>query len=79
MLDQKGAGLASAVTESEARTVENNTGECCGPFSQPDAHEQAPARAKRRQWREQAIDTLLTLRQRFPLAFARLSDRNADP
>lgn len=34
---------------------------------------------KRRHWREQAIDTLLTLRQRFPLAFSRLSDRKRRP
>lgn len=77
MLDQKGAGPASAVTEGEARKVDNNTGE--RPSSLPTRNEQVPARVRRRQWQNAAIETLLTLRQRFPLAFARLSARTRWP
>jgi sRNA-binding protein len=79
MLDQKGVGPAAATTANEAQKVENNTGECCGPSSQPKSNAQVPSRAEIQAWRKAAFDTLLVLREKFPLAFYRLSARERRP
>jgi sRNA-binding protein len=79
MLDQKCAGPAAAQTANEAQKVENNTGECCGPSSQPKTNAQVPSRAEIQAWRKAAFDTLLVLREKFPLAFYRLSARERRP
>jgi ProP effector len=79
MLDQKGAGPASAVTESEARKVESDNGADQRPSSPPQTNEQVPTHADRQSRRKAAHDALLVLRQKFPLAFYRLSARTRRP
>jgi hypothetical protein len=65
----EGRGLVETAFGIGCVTTPENT--VTPPATQPQP--------KRRQWRDAAIDTLLLLRQKFPLAFCRLSDRKRRP